>query len=154
MILLRQYSLLGLSLFLPFSLVHAYARVIENVELGAKSESATLSRPNSRKDTTSVVTQKKYTQNYQHMVSGSVALRRLDVDDYTYGTFNGQAIENIDEKSINDISFDYSFAYHYRPAPTYSLGISFDRLQINQNSLDLRYSSSDIIDEWLLYVEE
>jgi len=145
MILLRQYSLLGLPLLLPLSLVHAYARVIENSGTGTKNESATLSRPNSRKEPPPVITQKKYTQNYQHMVSGSVALRRLDVDDYTYGAFNGKHIENIEQKSINDISLDYAVAYHYRPAPAYSLGLSFDRIQINQNTLDLRYSSSDPI---------
>ncbi len=80
-----------------------------------------------------------------HQANFEISLRRLDVDDYTYSQFNQQNIQNIQEKPINDISFDWGMAYYYRPASSYSFGLAFHRLQINTQSIDLRYSSTDPI---------
>jgi len=145
MIFPPQYSLLSLFLCLPLSVLHAYARVIDRDGTERSQDRATLSRSQAEHDRIVSQGAKVSSRKAHHMVSGSMALRRLDVDDYTYGSFNLQAIHNIDEKTIHDISWDYAFAYHYRPDPTYSLGLSFDRLQVNQNSLDLRYSSTDSV---------
>jgi hypothetical protein len=146
MMLLRKYSVLGLAFLLPIGVLQAYARVFETTTDNAPESRQSLpSGPNKRVEKPQKTVTKKTYLAYQHMICGSTALRRLDVDDYTYSLFNNQAIQNIAEKAINDISFDYGFSYHYRPDPTYSLGIAFDRLQVNQCTLDLRYSSLDSV---------
>ncbi|MBM4222879.1 MAG: hypothetical protein FJ161_03670 [Gammaproteobacteria bacterium] len=86
------------------------------------------------------------TQNLKkHTLVLSTAFRALDVQDFTYGNFNNQAIQNIDSDKINKTAFDFGFSYHYRPEPAYSLGFAFDRLQITQTNIDLRYSSTDLV---------
>ncbi len=145
MMLLRKYLVLRFALLFSMGTLQAYARVFETSSNTSERSQSIPSDPNKRLDQPKKTVAKKNLWGYKHMISGSAALRCLGINDFIYSSFNSQDIQNIDEKSINNISFDYGLSYNYRPDPTYSLGIVFDRLQVNQNSLDLRYSSQDSV---------
>jgi hypothetical protein len=145
MIVFRPFSLFSLFFFFPWGAVQGYARVIENALPSDSKKEQTSSTSAKKSSSLALSDAQKILKPYHHMLSGSLALRRLDIDDYSYGAFNDRPIQNIDEKSLHDLCFDYAFAYHYRPAAAYSLGFSFDRLQVNNSSIDLRYKSVDPI---------
>jgi hypothetical protein len=79
---------------------------------------------------------KKFLKN---ALSGSVAVRWLDASDFTFDNFNARSVSDIEEAKNRDIVVDYSVMYQYRPMPSYSIGLSFDRLQVDRTKVDLRY---------------
>lgn len=132
--------LLGLS---PWAAVSAKARVVGSTEHPAtRSEKSCSPAETSRSQEVSQRSQLKKKEFHHHAASGSLALRWLNVDNFVFDSFNERPVADVLGKSNRDIVLDYSLMYHYRPTPSYSFGLSFDRLQVSRTDVDLRYLPS------------
>lgn len=139
----NMLSTIGLLIFSPWATVCAGARVVESSgpscpKTDAEIHKTTQEKPAKKK----MLATPESKVVLPHALSGSLVLRWLDVGDLTLESFNGKAVKDINAKNNRDIVFDYSLMYHYRPAPSYSLGLSFDRLQVSKTDIDLRYVPS------------
>lgn len=142
---------LGLLLLCPWASLVAKARVIERPDSPCPPKEEAVEQPMVKHTPSSLLTRKK--QHHYHALSGSLALRYLDVGDLKLDSFNGRAIADlsvvkreggtisgeIKPNKNREIVLDYSLMYQYRPAPSYSFGLSFDKLQVPRTEIDLRY---------------
>lgn len=138
---------MGLIVLCPWAPLSARARVVETTAapathtntgtcsgIGQKSCQKKVAHENQEAPP---VPHKKAFQH--HALSGSLALRWLDVGDLSFDPYNAQPILDIEDDKNRNIVFDFSVMYQYRPAPSYSFGLSFDRLQVSRTDIDLRY---------------
>lgn len=136
----NMLSTIGLLIFSPWATLCAGVRIVESQGPSCsktETESQKPAQDKSPKKKGIALPESKVF--LPHALSGSFALRWLDVADAKFDPFNGKPVKDINAKSNRDIVFDYSLMYQYRPSPSYSLGLSFDRLQVAKNDIDLRY---------------
>lgn len=139
----NMLSTIGLLIFSPWATLCAGVRIVESHGSSCPKTETETPKPLPEKSAKkNLVVSQERKVFLPHALSGSLVLRWLDVGDLTVKPFNGKNVKDINAKSNHDIVFDYSLMYHYRPAPSYSLGLSFDRLQVAKSPIDLRYVPS------------
>lgn len=131
------------------SFVAGYSKIIEEPISTAQQREFTIeknvSSRNQSKDNSEYFAAYNHAHKAKHVLCFSSMLRNPSVKNFSYSSFNNQAIQNINTASLKKLVLDYALEYHYRPVRTFGLGVAFERIQLSSFPIDLRYSSTAAI---------